>query len=254
MLWRWLRRGRRAAPPLDDDLWRRLRRRSALLRALDDDEASELRARAGRFLADKAISGAAGFQPTPLRKGLIAALCCLPTLRMPADSLDGWHEVIVYPGQFRVRRHQHDDDTGVQHEWDDELAGEAWDRGPIVLSWADVLADLRYPEPGFNVIVHEIAHKLDAGDGAMNGTPPLPDAAMRREWIEAFQQAFDDLGARLDRDEEPPIDPYAAEAPDEFFAVASEYHYTAPDLLAAAYPRVAALLARLYGPAPLPGR
>jgi len=253
MIWRWLRRGGRAAP-LDEALWRRLRRRSRLLRALDADAAALLRERAGAFLADKAITGAAGFEPSPLRQGLIAALCCLPALRLPADSLDGWHEVIVYPGQFRVRRHQHDDDTGVAHEWDDDLAGEAWDRGPIVLSWADVLADLRYPEPGFNVIVHEIAHKLDGGDGALNGTPLLRDATMRREWISAFQQAVDDLNTRLDRGEAAPIDDYAAESPDEFFAVASEYHYTAPGELAAAYPAVAALLARYYGPAPRPPR
>ena len=86
----------------------------------------------------------------------------------------------------------------------------------------------------------------------MNGTPLLADAGLRREWLSAFQSAFDDLVARLDRDEEPPIDPYAAEAPEEFFAVVSEYHYTDPATLAAAYPAVAALLTRFYGPPLLP--
>ena len=250
MILRWLGLAPPSCEPIDDALWRRAVRRARLLHWLDTEQRELLRERTGRFLASKAITGAGGFEVTPLRRLLIAALCCRPTLALPADSLDGWHEVIVYPGQFRVRRHETGEHDGIVHEWDDELAGEAWDRGPIVLSWADVLADLRLPEPGFNVVVHEIAHKLDALDGAMNGTPILPDQRRRTAWVRALQAAFDDLNACLDRGEEPPIDPYAAEAPEEFFAVASEYHFTAADQLTAAYPAVAAELTAFYGPAP----
>jgi Mlc titration factor MtfA (ptsG expression regulator) len=50
------------------------------------------------------------------------------------------------------------------------------------------------------------------------------------------------------------IDPYAAEAPDEFFAVATEYHFSAPDLLEQEMPVVAGHLRRFYGAPPLPTR
>ncbi|MCK7592244.1 zinc-dependent peptidase [Pseudomarimonas salicorniae] len=250
MILRWLGLAPPPSEPIADPLWRRAVRRAWLIRWLAPADQAILRQRCERFLACKAITPAGGFEMSPLRRVLVAALCCRSTLRLPEDCLDGWHEVIVYPGQFRVRRHETGEHDGVVHEWDDDLAGEAWERGPIVLSWADVLADLRQPEPGFNVIIHEIAHKLDALDGPMNGTPPLRDAATRRSWVSAFQAAFDDLNARLDRDEETPIDPYAAESPDEFFAVASEYHFTADRQLAACYPEVAALLEAFYGPAP----
>jgi Mlc titration factor MtfA (ptsG expression regulator) len=250
MILRWLGLSSARVEPIHESVWRRCVRRARLLGWLEAEQRGVLRKRSERFLARKAIHGAGGFEVTPLRRVLIAALCCRPALRLPEDWLDDWHEVIVYPGQFRVRRHLAGEHDGVIHEWDDELAGEAWERGPIVLSWADVLADLRLPEPGFNVIVHEIAHKLDALDGAMNGTPPLPDARRRASWASAFQQAFDDLNQRLDQDLEPPIDAYAAESEDEFFAVASEYHFTAPTLLASAYPAVAEELRAFYGPAP----
>ena len=250
MILRWLGLVPPPSEPIDDVLWRRALRRAWLLRWLSAEQQDALRRRCGRFLASKAITGAGGFEVTPMRRLLIAALCCRPTLALDERSLDGWHQVIVYPGQFRVRRHEVGEHDGVVHEWDDELAGEAWDRGPMVLSWADVLADLRRPEPGFNVIVHEMAHKLDALDGDMNGTPPLPDRRQRADWVRAFQAAFDDLNQRLDRGEQTPIDDYAAESADEFFAVASEYHFTAPDLLVDAYPQVAAALQRFYGPAP----
>jgi Mlc titration factor MtfA (ptsG expression regulator) len=62
--------------------------------------------------------------------------------------------------------------------------------------------------------------------------------------------AYDAFCAQVDAGEETLIDPYAAEAPEEFFAVASEYHFSAPDLLQQALPEVAAQLRRFYGEPP----
>jgi Mlc titration factor MtfA (ptsG expression regulator) len=137
----------------------------------------------------------------------------------------------------------------VLHEWDDDLIGEAWETGPVILSWADVQEDLASPRDGFCVAVHEIAHKLDALDGVLDGTPPLP-RAWQRQWAEDFQRTFDAFAEHVDRGRKSDIDPYAAEAPEEFFAVCTEYHFSAPDLLRDAFPEVAAHLARLYGPSP----
>lgn len=247
-------------PPIDDERWRRLVRRVEPVRRLGADERDRLRGFCAAFLADKSISAVAGLRLDEDRRITLAALCCLPVLHLGFDWLDGWRELIVYPGQFRVRRHHHDEDSGVVEEWDDDLAGEAWDRGPVVVSWADVRADLREPESGCNVLVHEIAHKLDVLDGSMDGMPPLPDARRRQAWIAAFQPAFDGLRQALEAQaEQAPgedataIDPYAAESPDEFFAVVSEYHFSAPQVLRAAMPAVAAELAAFYGPSPMDG-
>jgi Mlc titration factor MtfA (ptsG expression regulator) len=235
---------------LADDAWERALRRPAWTRALDADAKSRLRECTERFLADKAITPAQGMKLTDDRAVLVAMLCCRPVLNLGYDWLRGWHEVIVYPGQFRVRRHDYDERTGVLDEWDDELSGEAWERGPIVLSWADVRGDLDAPEPGFDVVAHEIAHKLDNLDGAMDGAPPLPRAEAAA-WARDFRAAYDALCAEVDAGREPPIDAYAADAPEEFFAVCSEYWFTAPDVLRAAYPAVAARLEAFYGPTAL---
>jgi Mlc titration factor MtfA (ptsG expression regulator) len=247
----WLRRltGTSAPPPLDDADWQRLLKRVGWARALDPETQARLRALTERFLADKAIVPAAGCLLPPERQRLIALLCCQPVLHLGYDWLQGWREVIVYPGEFRVRRHDYDEDTGVLEEWDDDLVGESWQHGPLILSWADVRADLDRPDPGYHVIAHEIAHKLDALDGSMDGTPPLHDRAQREAWARDFQAAYDALGTDVDAGREPAIDAYAAEAPDEFFAVASEYHFTAPEALRAAFPAVAEHLARFYGTA-----
>lgn len=238
------------APQIDDAAWRQLLGRSGLGRRLDAERQQRLRELCERFLRSKAITGAAGLRLAADRELLIAALCCLPVLELGFDWLRGWDQVIVYPGQFRVRRELHDEATGVVDEFDDDLAGESWDRGPLVLSWADLRHDLRAPQPGFNVVAHEIAHKLDALDGVMDGTPPLADAARRQAWVDAFQPAFEQLQAIVDRGGEPPIDPYAAESPDEFFAVVSEYHFSGLAPLRDALPAVARELEGFYGPSP----
>jgi Mlc titration factor MtfA (ptsG expression regulator) len=73
----------------------------------------------------------------------------------------------------------------------------------------------------------------------------------QRGWARDFQAAYDALAARVDTGRETAIDGYAAEAPEEFFAVVSEYHFSDPQLLRTEMPKVAAHLARFYGPSPL---
>jgi len=58
--------------------------------------------------------------------------------------------------------------------------------------------------------------------------------------------AYDDFCKRVDEGEETAIDPYASEAPAEFFAVLSEVFFADPTLLLDEYPEVYALFARFY--------
>jgi Mlc titration factor MtfA (ptsG expression regulator) len=239
---------RRQPPQIDPALWRALRREVALLGALDDDRAARLGALAARFLQDKTITPLGGLALDDRQRATLAALCCLPLLEFGAEGLHGWAQVLVYPDAFRVDR-RHVDAAGVVHEWEDELAGESWEHGPLVLSWADVASDLAHPRAGYCVAVHEMVHKLDALDGALDGTPPLP-RDWQKEWARDFQQAYDVFIARVDRDADTAIDPYAAEAPEEFLAVCSEYHFSDPALLQREMPVVAAHLRRLFGAPP----
>lgn len=248
LLRRWLAR---TEPTLSEAEAARLAGDLPWLGRLSADRRARLLSLTARFLADKTITPLHGLSLDPAQHRMLAALCCLPLLEFGAEGLRGWSQVLVYPGAFRVHRSRHDEDTGVVDEWVDELSGEAWDQGPLVLSWDDVLSDLAEPEAGFQLVAHEMAHKLDALDGAMDGTPPLP-ARWQREWARDFQAAYGTFCARVDAGEEPPVDAYAAEAPEEFFAVATEYHFSAPALLAAEMPAVAAHLRRLYGESPIP--
>ena len=139
----------------------------------------------------------------------------------------------------------------MEHVWDGEHSGEAWQQGPVILAWNGVLASGGWE--AYNLVIHELAHKLDMLNGDANGLPPLHSGMPVDEWATAMQQAYDDLNRQLDAnpDAETAIDPYAAENPAEFFAVTSEYFFSAPDLLQQAYPQVYRQLSLFYRQDPL---
>lgn len=252
MLRDWLRRRQRRRllerHPIPDADWRRACRSLPWLEDLTAAELEALRRMATWFLGEKRFFGAGGLEVDTSMARTVAVLACLPVLRLGYDWLDGWTTVILYPGEFRVRHH-HEDESGLVSEEEGELTGEAWDIGPLVLSWLDVEAAVEYPLDGENVVFHEIAHKLDMRNGEANGMPPLHPGMDARAWARDMQAAFDELNAALDRGEETAIDPYAATDPAEFFAVTSEYWFEASDLLERAMPRVLTHLAHFYDPA-----
>jgi Mlc titration factor MtfA (ptsG expression regulator) len=115
-----------------------------------------------------------------------------------------------------------------------------------MLSWRDVADAGESAEWGYNVVIHEFAHVLDMRDGVANGTPPLPSRAERARWTEVLEAHYRALCDQVDADEETFLDPYGAQAPDEFFAVASETFFVAPLELRAEHPALYELLTGFY--------
>jgi Mlc titration factor MtfA (ptsG expression regulator) len=76
--------------------------------------------------------------------------------------------------------------------------------------------------------------------------PAARSAAGRPHLKATLGAAFDDFSARVDRDEDTAIDPYAADSPAEFFAVLSEVFFASPATLVAEYPTVYRQLATFY--------
>jgi Mlc titration factor MtfA (ptsG expression regulator) len=247
--WRQRRVLQRSAIP--DALWREAVRLLPFLAILTDAELARLRAMAVLFLDAKAIVGARGHDVTPLQRVLIAIQACLPVLNLDLSHYDGFENIIVYPGEF-VPDWEWEDEAGVVHRNDGPLAGEAMPGGPIVLSWPDVEAGADWDATGMNLVIHEFAHKIDMRDGRANGCPPLPAGMSVAAWTAALTTAYDDFCARVDRDEDTAIDPYAAESPAEFFAVLSEVFFADPELLRDEYPDVYAQLAAFYRQDPAP--
>lgn len=211
---------------------------------LDTGARHRLRDLALLFLHEKSLEPAAGLVLDDPMRVRIALLACQPILELGLDSYAAFASVIVYPEAFLVRDREHVDEDGVVHRGDEVLTGEAWEQGPVILSWPDVQASGR--GEGYNVVAHEFAHKLDMLDGAANGLPPLHGGMDFTAWEAAFDTAYDDLAARLDRGDNPWIDPYAVQDPAEFFAVMAELFFDVPADLQAEYPQVYRQLAAFF--------
>ncbi len=225
---------------IDDALW------SAATRRLDFLPASEkLRQLALLFLAEKQFVGAHGLEVTDRMRVSIAAQACLPVLELGLDWYAGFTGIVVYPGDFRVRRSEVDED-GVVHEWDDELAGEAMPGGPVVLSWDAAAHDAQ-----INVVIHEFAHKLDMLNGSADGVPPLHVGMDRARWVAVFDAAYEGFCHPLERGKDTWLDPYAAEHESEFFAVISEAFFREPRETRRRYADVYDQLALFYRQDPL---
>ena len=230
---------------VDDELWGKVAGSLPFLAGLGEGEAARLKELAVLFLAEKELTPLRGVQLTDPDRLSIALQACLPILELGLAWYDGWVGVLVYPGDFRVR-HEEMDEDGVLHEWEDELAGESWEGGPVVLSWDAVSEAGSVAQGGANVVIHEFAHKLDMRNGEPDGMPPLHAGMDPAAWRVALEEAYEGFCDAVDRQKDTWLDPYAAEEPAEFFAVASEAFFEAPAELKRRYPDLYAQFVLFY--------
>jgi len=193
-----------------------------LLDGLVEDEKRRLRELAILFLDRKAIEGAHELAVTQSMALIIALQACLPILELGLACYDGWSTVIVYPSGFAPERVV-TDEYGVEHRVRDELAGEAWQRGPVILAW------------------DETEHA-----GYVDGFPPLHREMNPVAWTHAFSAGFEDFQQRCRIGEHIGISCYGASSPAEYFAVLSEVFFERPDLLRKYYAAVYEQMRQFY--------
>jgi Mlc titration factor MtfA (ptsG expression regulator) len=242
----WRRQRTLTRHPVAPQVWQRVRERLPILDGLSAEQDGGLRDNSVLFLLAKRLTALPGVELDDEQRLFLAAQAQLPLLNLgDLNWYQGFHEIVLYPDDF-LSPQRHRDTSGIEHEWDGEHSGEAWLQGPVILAWPGVLSSGGWD--GYNLVIHELAHKLDMLNGDANGLPPLHRDMRTSDWADAMQSAYDDLNRQLDHDPdcETAIDPYAAENPAEFFAVTSEYFFSAPDLLMTAYPKVYAQLSAFY--------
>jgi Mlc titration factor MtfA (ptsG expression regulator) len=203
--------------PIRHDIWQSVTERLAILHRLTSVEKAHLRELTTLFLHEMRFVGVE-LTLTDEMRVTIAVQACLPILHLGINLLSGWTDIVVYPDAFYVNRSQVDE-IGVVHQEERLLSGEAWSRGHIVLSWADIERDIADGQRGHNVIIHEIAHKLDMLDGSSNGIPPLHFKMAIPDWTTALTEAYAALQQQVENHERAFVNAYAATSPAEFFAV-----------------------------------
>ena len=220
------RRNRLFASPLPSGWEKILAQRVTLYRVMPADLRRQLHGLMNVFLHEKQFVGCGGLEVTNEMRAVIAAQACVLLLNRETDCYSDFQTIYVYPGTYIAREKRSD---GLLETLETEVrAGEAWHRGPVVLSWEDVCAGAETPGGGFNVVLHEFAHKLDEENDTDDGLPALSDAEQYKTWSNVLGEEFDALQSRVDREEPGVVDEYGAESPSEFFAVVTEAFFERP--------------------------
>ena len=227
-----------------NDDWVQAAKRIVILDRLNDDEMNRLFELATLFLADKSINGAQGFKITDAVRQSIALQACLPILNLSLEWYAGWSSIIIYPGSYKSETTSVDG-FGIVHEGTQHRSGEAWQRGPVILSWKD--AKHSGERDGHNVVIHEFVHKLDMLNGRANGFPPLQPDMNPNRWTEVMTRDFEDF----QNHRRSGLDRYGATNPAEFFAVLSEVFFETPQNLIDAYPEIYELMVKFFRQTPM---
>lgn len=244
-LWQSYRRRRLRARPLPDAWRAHIERTLSGYPMLPRELRLRLDGLVQQFIAEKEFVGCRGLEVTEEMKVTIAAQACLLVVNRAAGLYDELYSVLVYPAAF-IAPEEHHDEAGVVHHHERELSGQTWDTHRIILSWDDVQASAESRDEGFNVVYHEFAHYLDAEDGRVNGAPWLGDVRHYQQWSGVMSAEFEKLRAAAARGEATLLDPYGAEDPGEFFAVATEVFFELPAAMRAQHPALYAELKRYY--------
>ncbi len=210
---------------------------------LDDGE----RDRLGDLMAqvvERRWEAANGFALTDEIRVVIAAQAALLVLGLDIDCYRDVTAIIVHPTTVTLRGERAGPARGVVTDEPLPIVGQAQSRrGPVVIAWDAARAGARHPERGYNVVLHEFAHKLDMLDGTVDGTPPLPDRAARQRWIDVCTAEYDLLRAG---EGGTVLRAYAGVNPGEFFAVATEVFFDRPVQLLAEKSALYEVLSAFY--------
>jgi len=239
------RRRRLRSRPFPEEWLGILTRRFPFYDRLPPQDQEELRGHMQVFVAEKSFEGCGGLEMTDEIRVITAAHGCLLLLHRDTDYYPRLDAILVYPRAF-VAETTIDDLGSVAVRGEEVRAGEAWQRGVVILAWDGVLRGAFSARDGYNVALHEFAHQLDLEGGPADGFPAIADRALRAAWPDVFQREYDQLQRDLDRRRRTLIDPYAAESPAEFFAVVTECFFEIPARLRRRHPELYDALQRFY--------
>lgn len=242
-----LRRARRKrlradTPPAD--LEAVLKRNVRLYTTMPAELRQQLLGHVSVFLDEKEFIGCGGQEITDEIRYIVAGTACILLLNREPRYFPGFTSILIYPDTYQGSQVRYDGVVEVHERT--TRAGESWHRGPIVLSWGDVHRGVTDPADGFNVVLHEFAHKLDEQNAGTDGLPELHETGHFDEWVEVLTREYKALGARVTRGTNRVLDDYALTSPPEFFAVATESFFEKPRAMKKRLPALYEQLQRFY--------
>ncbi|MFA5864906.1 MAG: M90 family metallopeptidase [Phycisphaerae bacterium] len=197
------------------------------------------------FLAEKQFQGCNGLEMTDEIRLTIAAQACILLLGRRTNYYPGLRSILVYPHSY-IGRHAEYLESGFIVEGPEERLGEAWHRGPVILSWDDVRRGAADFYDGQNVVFHEFAHQIDSSSGKGDSSPVLQHRSDFAAWARVLRKEYKQLRKDVEENQPTFLDEYGASSPSEFFAVITEYFFEKPGELEYKHPDLYNALKQFY--------
>lgn len=250
MFFSWLRqrsRRRLLARPFPDEWTKILSRNVYHFAHLTEFEQGKLCDALRILVSEKNWEGCGGLSMTDEIKVTIAAQAALLLLGFEDEEyFSKVQSILVYPDAYVAEGHTITK-GGVVLEGQSHREGEAWYRGPVILSWADALSGARHQARGSNLVLHEFAHQLDMQNGrVVDGTPPLSTREQYDRWQRVVKEEFERLDRDCCHDRPTLLDCYGSTNIGEFFAVSTECFFERSREMRDVLPLLYAILRDFY--------
>ncbi|SFH69917.1 M90 family metallopeptidase [Planctomicrobium piriforme] len=218
------------------------------VRLLSAVQGEKLRRLIQVFVAEKNWEGCNGLTLTDEIKVVIAAFACLLVVGFDYEEhFENVLSILVYPAGYMGKETQVVG-SGLVLEGEQARIGEAWYRGPVILSWTDIRLAVARQTPGRNVVFHEFAHQLDMLNGRnVDGTPPLRSEELLTRWRTVMDAELAELSQACRQGEPTFLDCYGATNSGEFLAVTTESFFEAPRHFRRFHPELYSVLSEYYG-------
>ena len=244
--WRRFRRRKLFEIPISAGYREILQRNVPVYRRLPPELREQLHGHVNVLLNEKRFAGCAGQQITDEIRVTIAGHASLLLLNHPDPAyFPDFTSILVYPDTYVADEITYDGEVEIHERV--ARAGESWHRGPVILSWRDIVHGISgTQDDGMNVILHEFAHKLDEQNGDTEGLPVLGDEADYDEWARVLGREFAALEESVESGSDGLLDDYALHSPAEFFAVATEVFFEKSREMKRMLPELYAQLGKYY--------
>jgi Mlc titration factor MtfA (ptsG expression regulator) len=250
MIFNWLRHRRRQkllTEPFAPDWLPYLHQNVPLYATLSEAEQARLRDLLRIFVVEKEWEGCGGFTITDEVRVTIAALACVLVVGLEDNCFERVQTVLVYPDAYVAPKNAAANGLLVE---DSPRLGEAHYRGPVILTWAQIMAEAHRPDLGRNVVLHEFAHQLDMLNGLADGTPILADEQQYERWRIVMTREYHRLIQDAEAGRPTLLDDYGATDEAEFFAVVVECFFLQPRALRERHHQMYSVLRDYFGQDP----
>ncbi|MFT6715563.1 MAG: Mlc titration factor MtfA (ptsG expression regulator) [Saprospiraceae bacterium] len=168
---------------------------------------------------------------------LVASSAVIPIFKFPEWRYTNFYEVLLYPRMFNDKFETSGPDRSILG-----MVGTGYMDGKMILSKPALHLGFSNESDKKNTAIHEFVHIIDKADGTIDG---IPELLMEKQyaipWLQLIQKKIEDIYMmRSD------INPYGATNRTEFFAVASEYFFQRPKLLAKKHPKLYRSMEKIF--------